>query len=428
MKWLPKGENHMTRVAIVGGARTAFLKAGGKFSRYSYQELAQAAIEGALERTGIGADVLDELVLGSVLLDPRTPNAAREIVLRSSKLPNTLPAHFVSNNCISGLVAASWGAEAIRAGRIRSVIAAGAESMSRPSLSFSAAAERFYLQLFSARSLSERLKILASFRPPFVLPIPPSPKEPSTGLTMGEHCELSAKEFSISRQSQDLYACRSHQNAFRAQQAGVLKEEIVSLHGIDADNLIRGDTSVEKLNTLRPVFDRSEKGSITAGNASALTDGAAAVILMSEERAREVGASILGYLEAIEYAAVDPKQGLLMAPGLALPKLLERQQLRVADIDRFEIHEAFAAQVLANREIWKKGWKAYPSLTGIGEIPDEKINVNGGSLALGHPFAATGGRILLSLVHELKRSGKNTGVISVCAAGGMAAAALIRAE
>lgn len=423
----PNSQNFiMNRVAIIGGARTPFVKAGGKFAQFAFHDLALAAVEGALDRLRVPGDALEELALGSVLLDPRTPNAAREIVLRSDKLPNSLSAHFLSNNCISGLVTASWIMSGIQTARISSGISVGAESMSRPSLAFSRKGEDFFLQLFSARSMLERLRILAHFRPAYVFPVPPSPKEPSTGLTMGEHAELSAKEFKISRSAQDELALMSHKRAGQAQGSGVLAQNIVALAGVEHDNLVRADTSLDKLSRLKPVFDRSEAGTITAGNSSALTDGASAVLLSSEKWAHDLGLPILGYLEAIEYAAVDPQQGLLMAPGLALPKLLHAQKLKIQDIDRFEIHEAFAAQVLANRKIWEHGWSAYPNLKPIGAIPDEKLNVYGGSLALGHPFAATGGRLILSLLQALQESGKRTGVISVCAAGGMAGAALIR--
>jgi acetyl-CoA acetyltransferase family protein len=259
-----------------------------------------------------------------------------------------------------------------------------------------------------------------------MLPIPPSPKEPSTGLTMGQHCEISTKEFKISRETQDTIALASHQNGARAQQQGYLSEEIIPLGGADKDNLIRGDTTADKLAKLKPVFDRSEAGSITAGNASALTDGASVVCLMSEAEAAKQGREVLAFLDDVEYAALAPKDGLLMAPGLALPRLMHRNELSIDSVDRFEIHEAFGAQVAANLKVWKEGWTKFPELRPIGEIPNEKINVNGGSIAIGHPFAATGGRLLISAARELKRSGKKTAVLSVCAAGGMGCAMLLR--
>jgi len=414
----------MDRVAIIGGKRTPFVKAGTAFREQSFLDLGVHVTKEVIKELDINPANLGELVFGTVLLDPRIPNAARELVIRSG-LPKSLSAHFVSNNCITGLVAASFVADGISSGRLSDGLAGGAESMSRPALSLSKRADSFYLSLFSARTLSDRLKILSSFRPAFLMPQPPSPKEPSTGLTMGEHCEITAKEFSISRLAQDEFAFSSHQNGSRAQDDGYLAAEIAPLGGVERDGIIRKDTTVERLSRLSPVFDRSSTGTITAGNASALTDGASMVYLMSESRAKQEGREVLGYIEGIEFAAVSPDDGLLMAPGICLPRLLSRKGLGVNDIDIFEIHEAFAAQVLSNLAVWEHGWKRYPELKPIGAIPAEKINVNGGSLAIGHPFAATGGRLILSAAQELKRSGKERAALSVCAAGAMAAAVLI---
>lgn len=200
------------------------------------------------------------------------------------------------------------------------------------------------------------------------------------------------------------------------------------MDGVDRDNLIRADTSMEKLAKLKPVFDRSDKGTLTAGNSSALTDGASAVLLMSEQQAKNQNRQILGYIEHCEFAAIPAENGLLMAPGLALPRLLQKTNLKISEVDYFEIHEAFGAQVAANLLVWEQGWSKYPELKAIGKIPEEKINVNGGSIALGHPFAATGGRLITSLANQLKRNGKKTGVISVCAAGAMACAMLIKSS
>jgi acetyl-CoA acetyltransferase family protein len=400
------------------------VKAGGVFSTQSFLDLGIHAVNSLVKRLSLDPQRIDELIFGTVLLDPRLPNYARELVLRSG-LPKSLGAHAISNNCISGLVALNMVAESIRVGRVKVGIAAGSESMSRPTLTLHPKAEALFLALARARSLSERIKILSAFRLKYVLPQPPSPKEPSTGLTMGQHCELSAKEFQITREQQDAIALRSHQNAAKAQKSGYLRDEIEPLLGVDADNLVRSDTTIEKLQKLKPVFDRSAAGTLTAGNSSALTDGASALCLMSEKEARAQGREILGFVECVKYSAIDPSYGLLMAPGLAVPELLSATQLGVKDVDIFEIHEAFAAQVAANRLIWEKGWSRFPQLKPIGAIPEDKINVNGGSIALGHPFAATGGRLVASTLSELKRRGGKRGVISVCAAGGMAAAVLL---
>ena len=411
------------RVAIVGGCRTAFVRAGGKFNSLSFLDLGMHSVSCLTKKLGISQ--FDELAYSTVLLDPRYPNFAREIILRT-ELPDNISAHSVSNNCISGLVAVNFIAEGIRAERIKSGIAGGSESMSNPALYLSRKAEKMYLDLSRAKSWGERLKVLSRFRPDFIFPRPPSPKEPSTGLTMGQHCEITAKEFNIAREAQDRLALKSHKSAASAGASGYLAEEIVELDGVKTDDLIRADTSFEKLSKLKPVFDRSDKGTLTAGNSSALTDGASAICLMSEDEANRQGMEVLGYLEACEYAAIAPADGLLMAPGLALANLFKKNGLSVQSVDRFEIHEAFAAQVLANLKVWQDGWAKYPDLNKIGEIPAEKINVNGGSIAIGHPFAATGGRLILSSVNELKRNNLKTAVISVCAAGAMACAMLIK--
>jgi acetyl-CoA acetyltransferase family protein len=242
---------------------------------------------------------------------------------------------------------------------------------------------------------------------------------------MGQHCELMAQEFQIQRAAQDSLALRSHQGAALAKQQGILDQQIVPLGDVKDDNLVRGDTSLEKLSALPAVFDRGPKGTISAGNASALTDGASVVCLMEEQAARQHNLPVLGYIERVECASVPPGDGLLMGPALALPRLMQRCGWSVADVDIFEIHEAFSAQVLCNLKVWKDGWARYPNVQPIGEIPEGKINVFGGSIALGHPFAATGGRLLLNACQALRAKGGKRAVISVCAAGGGAAAVAV---
>lgn len=411
------------KVAIVGGVRTPFVKALGAFSSFSSLDLGKHVVLSCVERLRIDPTLIEELYFGSVLLDPRYPNLAREIVLRSG-LPKAISAHFVSNNCITGLVAAGCAAEAISSGRIRGAIVGGSESMSCPTLTLPRRGERFFIELNSAKGWRDRLKVALKFRPNFIAPQAPSPKEPSTGLTMGQHCELMAQEFAIARDDQDNLALSSHQKSEAARCEGILAGQIAPIGGVSEDNLIRGDTSLEKLSTLKPVFDRA-RGTITAGNASALTDGASAVCLMSEDLARERGVSVRGVIEGIEYASLPPGDGLLMAPALALPRLLRRLGWSLDSIDFFEVHEAFAAQVLCNLKVWEHGWSRYPSDAALGRIPEEKINVCGGSIALGHPFAATGGRLLLNICDILRLKRGQRGVISVCAAGGAAAAVAV---
>jgi acetyl-CoA acetyltransferase family protein len=412
------------RVAIVGGVRTPFVKAAGVFARLSSLDLAKHVVVGCVEKVGIDPSLIDELHFGTVLLDPRYPNLAREVILRSG-LPKTISGHFVSNNCITGLVAATTAREGIISGRIRAALVGGSESMSTPTLTFPRKGEEFFIRLSRARSLGDKLRVLRKFRPGFVAPQAPSPKEPSTGLTMGQHCELMAQEFGITRAGQDALALRSHQRASVGKERGIAAQQILPLGDVKDDNLVRSDTSLEKLASLPAVFDRSLKGTISAGNASALTDGASAVCLMAESFAKEHRLPILGFIEHVEFASVPPGDGLLMGPALALPRLLGSCGWKVSEIDSFEIHEAFAAQVLCNLHAWKSGWKRYPHMQAIGEIPQDKINVFGGSIALGHPFAATGGRLLLNACHSLHQSGGKRAVISVCAAGGGAAAVAI---
>ena len=412
------------RVAIVAGVRTPFVRAGGVFAKFSTLDLSLHVVTSCLKKLPFDPSRIDEIFFGTVLLDPRIPNLAREVVMRSG-LPKSISGHFIANNCITGLVAAAAAQDAISAGRISIALAGGAESMSQPSLTFPAAGERFFIKLSKAKSIGEKLKLLASFRPSFVFPQAPSPKEPSTGLTMGQHCELMAQEMGIARSEQDKIAFLSHQRAAKAAQDGVFAAQIEPLGGVSADNLVRGDTSLEKLAKLPAVFDRSAAGTISAGNSSALTDGASVVCLMREDIAKQEGLEILGYLDGVECSSVPSGDGLLMGPGLALPKLLTKFGESFSSLKIFEIHEAFGAQVLCNMKAWREGWRAYPTVAALGEIPEDKLNIFGGSIALGHPFAATGGRLLLNACAALKARGGGRGVISVCAAGGGAAAALV---
>lgn len=412
------------RVAIVGGVRTPFVKAGGVLSQFSALELGKHAVLSCVERLGLDAARIDELYFGTVLLDPRIPNLAREIILRSG-LPKSITGHFVSNNCITGLVAANAAAEAILSGRISCALVGGAESMSQPTLTFPRRGEEFFIRMSKARSPQQRVAGALAFRPGFLLPQAPSPKEPSTGLTMGQHCELMAQQFGIARADQDALALRSHRCAAKAREEGVLKAQIAPIGGVMEDNLIRGDTSLEKLASLPAVFDRSPKGTISAGNSSPLTDGASVVCLMSEREARDQGREILGFIDGSHFASVPPGDGLLMAPALAVPRLCARLGVSVGEIDLFEIHEAFAAQVLCNLRALQKGWAAYPHEPAFGDIPEDRINVFGGSIALGHPFAATGGRLLVNACQALQQRGGRRAILSVCAAGGGGAAVAV---
>jgi acetyl-CoA acetyltransferase family protein len=366
------------RVAIVAGARTPFVKAGGAFAPLGPLALAKHAVCGLLDRHTLDPAGIDALAFGVVVAERGKPNLAREIVLEAG-LPAGIEAQTVSSYCITGLRAATIIADAIARGRIGAGIAGGVEWLSGADP--------------------------ATFR------------EPTTGLTMGEHMEITREEWKIPRVRQDEVALASHRNAVAARQH--LAAEIVPLEGVVHDTGPRPDTSLERLAALKPAF--GPQGTITAGNASPVTDGASAVLLMSERRAAEEGREPLAFIEAIEYAAVHPDEGLLMAPAITVPRLLERAGLRLADIDLLEIHEAFAAQVLANVAAWERGWKG----PATGPVAWDRVNVKGSSVAVGHPWAATGGRILTTLAYEMARRDARRGLISICAAGGMAGAVLL---
>ena len=409
-----------TRVAVVGGARTPFAKAATRFKSYSALDLAMHSIDGLLEKHKIDPASIEELVYGIVTVNPRIPHLAREAVLRGT-LRDETRALTVTDNCITGLSAIKIVHDEIVAGRAEVGIAGGVESMSNPAVQFNARASRILLDAAAARSMSARLKQLFKLRPRDFWPAPYAVAEPSTGLTMGEHVELMVKEWGVDRVEQDTVAYRSHMNAHAATEDGRLTAEIHPLDGVDRDLTIRPTTTMAQLAKLPPVFDRSAAGSLTAGNSSPLTDGAASVLLMSEARARKEGYEPLAYLAAFEVAALDPRDGLLMGPGLTVPRLLRRTGLTLADLDIIEMHEAFGGQIVCNLRAWEQGWKE----PAIGAVDKEKLNPLGSSIAVGHPFAATGIRIVTTLANEMKRREAKYGLVSICGAGATAAAMLL---
>ena len=408
------------RVAVIAGVRTPFAKAGTNLKNYSALDLGVHAVNGLLERHAVDPQSVEEMVYGIVLLDPKTPNLAREIVFRTP-LPSSVGALTVSNNCITGTHAITTVHDSIAAGRAEVGIAGGTESMSNPALLFGSKVSRLFLDASVAKTAGAKLAKLLQMRPWHFKPKAPAIAEPSTGLSMGEHTEIMAKEWKIPREEQDEIAYRSHMNAQRATEDGRLMDEINPLDGIDHDLLIRPGTSLERLAKLPPVFDRSPSGTLTAGNSSPLTDGASAVLLMSEERARQEGREPLAFIKAFEYAAIDPSEGLLMAPALAVPRLLKKTGLKLSDLDIVEMHEAFGAQIACNLRAWKNGWKE----PAIGDVNPEKLNTLGSSIAVGHPFAATGARIVTTLANEMKRRNARYGLVSICAAGAMASAMIL---
>ncbi len=408
------------RVAIIGGMRTPFVKAGAQFRDIGTLKLSSHAVKGLLEKFALAPEKIERLTWGRVIHDPRISNLAREIVF-DLKLPNSIHADLVSNNCITGIHAMMAVADAIAVGRHEVGIAGGVESMSNTPLLFGREATSIFMEAGMARETGDKIKALLKLRPRHFKPHALSVKEPSTGLTMGQHAEITAKEWKVTRQEQDEIALRSHQRAAAATADGRLKAEIFPLNRVDRDTIVRADTSLEKLGKLSPVFDRGGKGTISAGNASPLTDGASALLLMAEERAAAEGFEPLAFIKAVEFAAINPEDGLLMAPALAVPRLLARTGLTLEQVDLIEVHEAFGAQVACNLKAWEQGWKE----PAIGRVDPEKLNVLGSSIAVGHPFGATGTRIVTTLANEMARRDAKYGLVSICAAGAMAAAMIL---
>jgi acetyl-CoA acyltransferase len=424
------------RVAVVAGLRTPFAKSGTHYAHLSALDLGKIVVTELLQRSGIHPNEVQELVFGNVIPSVKAPNIAREIVLGTG-LPRKIPAHSVSQACASANQAITSGSDLIARGYADTVIAGGAESLSDVPILFS---KKFADALVSAskqKSLSGKLAAFSKIRPKDLAPDAPAIAESSTGLTMGESAEKMAKANGITREEQDRFALQSHHRAAEATASGRFKDEVMQVvvppsfdNIVETDNLIRGDSTLEAMAKLRPVFDR-RYGTITAGNASPLTDGAAAVILMSEEKAKALGIKPLGFIKSYAYAAVDPFDQLLQGPVFALPIALERAKLKLEEIKVIEMHEAFAAQVLSNIQ-WIGSKKIAQEKLGrsepVGQIDPTKINRTGGSIALGHPFGATGARIVTTVCNELQRTGEQYGLVTVCAAGGIGVAMVLERE
>jgi acetyl-CoA acyltransferase len=424
------------RVAIVQGCRTPFAKSGTAFRDLSAVELGKVAVRELIARADLDPAEIDHVIYGTVVQSVQEPNIAREVTLGSG-IPASVPSFTVGRACASSNQAITSGAEQILAGQADVVVAGGAESLTDVPILFSPEMRNALVRASKARSLPERIQAFRAIRPKHLAPITPAIAEPTTGLTMGESAEKMAQENGISREAQDRWALRSHQLAAAATADGRLTAEIAPVYVpprfdevVTADNGIRADTSLEKLSTLKPVFDR-RYGTVTAGNASPLTDGASAVLLMSEEKAKALGYEPLGYIRSYAYASLDPGDQLLQGPVYAAPVALERAGLSMKDIDLLEIHEAFAAQVLSNMQWWDSDEIARKRLgrdKAIGVPPEDRINVMGGSIAIGHPFGATGGRVTVTLLNELRRRGGQFGMISVCAAGAMGFVMIVERE
>jgi len=424
------------RVAVIKGVRTPFAKSGTHYARLSALDLGKIVVSELLSRSGIDPRSIQELIFGNVIPSVKAPNIAREIVLGTG-LPRKIPAYSVSKACASANQAITSGADTIFRGYADVVIAGGAESLSDVPILFSKNFSEALVTASKQKSIGGKLGSFSRIRPKDLAPDAPAIAESSTGLTMGESAEKMAKENGISRETQDKFALQSHHRAAAATASGRFKDEVMTVivppsfdNIVEADNLIRGDTTLDALAKLKPVFDR-KYGTITAGSSSPLTDGAAAVLLMSEEKAKAEGLKPIGFIKSYAFAATDPFDQLLQGPVFALPTALDRAKLTLADINVIEMHEAFAAQVLSNIQ-WIGSKKIAQEKLGraepIGEIDPEKINLTGGSIALGHPFGATGARIVTSVCNELQATGQQYGLVTVCAAGGMGVAMVLERE
>ena len=421
------------RVAIVDGCRTPFARSNTAFQDMTAVDLGTLAVRELMNRSEVPAGDVDEVVYGTVVHSVQAPNIAREVMLKAG-IPATTPAFTVSRACASSNQAITSAAEKIALGHGEVVVAGGAESLTDIPIMVSKPLRDRLVAASKAKSLGARVKAFAGFRPGELAPMTPAIAEPSTGETMGESAERMAKENGISREAQDRWALRSHQLAAKGTEDGRLTAEIAPVYlppeydeVISSDNGIRTDTSLEKLAALKPAFDR-KYGSVTAGNASPLTDGASAVMLMSEERAKADGREPLGYIRSWAYAALAPGDQLLQGPVFAIPDALDRAGVTMQDIELWEVHEAFAAQVLSNFQWLDSDTIARERLgrsKKVGLIDEDRINVMGGSIAIGHPFGATGGRLTVTLLNEMKRRGLGLGLISVCAAGALGFAMVV---
>jgi len=420
------------KTAIIAGCRTAFLRSGTTIADMSAIELGKVAVRDALARSGLKAEQVDHLVYGTVVHDTQAPNIAREVGL--AVLPKTVPAVSVSRACTSANQAIADATQMIEVGQADVVIAGGAESLSRIPITVSDRLSKRLVAASKGKTMGQRIAPFRSLRPRDLVPVQPAIAEVTTGETMGAAAERMAKENGISREDQDAWALRSHQLAAAGTTDGRLTSEIAPLYVppdyetvVTQDNGIRHDTSLEKLAKLRPAFDRKH-GSVTAGNASPLTDGASAVVLMNGDRAVAAGLEPLGYVRSWAWTALDPAAQLLQGPAYAAPLALDRAGLTMKDIGLMEMHEAFASQVLSNLQALSSRDFAQSELgrdQAVGHPDVDVINVIGGSLSIGHPFGATGGRITVTILNEMARRGVEFGLITVCAAGGMGFAMVV---
>ncbi|MGL4544714.1 MAG: acetyl-CoA C-acyltransferase FadI [Plesiomonas sp.] len=423
------------RIAVVAGLRTPFARQASAFHGVPALDLGKLVVNELVLRTGIDPALIDQLVFGQVVQMPEAPNIAREIVLGTGMSVHT-DAYSVSRACATSFQAVANITESIVCGHTQVGIAGGADSSSVLPIGVSKTLARALVDLNKARSLSQRLKVISRLRLRDLMPVPPAVAEYSTGLSMGQTAEQMAKTYGISRQAQDELALRSHQRAAQAWDQGLLDDEVMTAYvapykaPFAKDNNIRHDATLAGYAKLRPAFDRKH-GSVTAANSTPLTDGAAAVMLMSEGQAKALGLTPLGYIRSYAFAAIDVWQDMLMGPSYATPLALDRAGITLADLTLIDMHEAFAAQTLANVQMFASQKFAQEKLgrsQAIGEIDMDKFNVLGGSLAYGHPFAATGARMITQTLRELQRRGGGLALNTACAAGGLGAAMILESE
>jgi len=427
------GDTTGRRAVIVAGLRTPFVKSGTAYRDLSTIDLAKAVVAELVARTDLDPGVIDSLVYGWVVTNPQTPNIAREVVFGTG-LPRSIEAFSVSRACATSTQALVEASQAIMLGAADVVICGGADSLSKPPIMYTDHFAQTLMQVNNAREPLQKARALLELRPKDLVPNPPALKEAATGLTMGESAEKMAKENGITREAQDGIALRSHQGASRAWENGVFAKEVMKLPvppdfgtTVVRDAFVRPDTTLEKLSGLKPVFDR-RYGTVTAGNSSALTDGASAMLVMSESRAKELGFEPLAYVRSWAFAGVDPNWQLLSAPPLAAARALERAGYKLADMDLIDMHEAFAAQVVSNVKSMASRDYAKRFLgrdEPIGEVDPAKLNIYGGSIAIGHPFGATGVRQATTMANELARRGSGKALITQCAAGALGAALIL---
>ena len=417
------------RVAVIGGNRIPFARSDSAYSHASNQDMLTAALDGLIERFALADERLGEVAGGAVLKHSRDRDLTRESVLSTRLAPET-PAYDVQQACGTGLETTILIANKIALGQIDAGIACGADTTSDAPIALNEQLRETLLEANRERSTAGKLRALTALRPAHIVPAIPRNEEPRTGLSMGEHCAIMATEWGIGREEQDELSVTSHRNLAAAYERGFFEDLIDPYLGLERDQNLRPDSDPAKLAKLKPVFG-GPQGTMTAANSTPLSDGASAVLLASEDWARAHDLPVLAYLTEAQTAAVDhvhKREGLLMAPAYATPMMLDRAGLQLADFDYYEIHEAFAAQVLCTLRAWEdpvfckeRLGRAKP----FGSIDRSKLNVNGGSLAAGHPFAATGGRIVAGLAKELHENGAGRGLISICAAGGQGVVAIL---